>query len=566
MKKLFEAETLFFKAQKLADRVSKIAKDKFNMDVEIKNKKAAEEAELLKNGTEVEVGVISFTYNTKEIATFIDNALKKVSDARTISADDLLKLWNKELNEQVFDHLNKNDISYIAYNDSGFKVCYEDKTMAKYVYDNLDNTNSIISKGKLTTDKVNSKNIERFKAATFASFESPAMNKVVLSVAEKTHKDRINDIETAEKEQADAAKRVTVYGVKWTLKVKEITDSFEKVIKQFSREGKEVKADDALNAWYQTYFKPALDAAKDQNLCCFLINPKELEFTLGFKTSEDAGAFIKTSDLDVVGSFETKVKPVEVEQIILDKYTTAFADDKFPTALKNRIQELALKSEDEAVQKLAKQAEEDAEKAEQEKRANMNKYDNVITITINRKKILDDLAELGKITDADGKFDKTKANIEYKKKILDAVKNFGGLTLLNNKMEDSYVAFGKLIGKIVLSEAEGTLLYDFSNPEKLNNIADTIETNLRDSVKKIIEEYISKLDKTDNPVKLVSVQITASKKENMHFIRIQFAGAGEKFIKVFGARLKKLIEDHSPNGYLTAFGTEREIDNTVRNK
>ncbi len=365
MKKIFEATGPFvFKAQKLVDRVSKIAKDKFNLENKIKEE-----------GTDTTVYMIKCTYKNDGIKSFIENVIKK--DGESTNADKLLEAWKAAINDQIFKKADKDNLAYIKYFDSGFGLCYVNKGLAQDIANNL-NDNTIISVSDVSATSVNSNSIERFKSSGVSSIDVAKMDQAVLKIAEDNYAKYIKDLEDAKaKAEAEAEKlrkegtETEVYAVKWSFNKDQLTKQIKKCAEELKSSG-DLKADEVIKKWTDEYYNKIMTIAVDNNIVC-IRNNKDLAVDLCFDTTSDAEPFFnKVKGINTCGSFG-EVKKIKVNSSLItdfNKSTEFEANESVATIIK----QVAEESQDKFMQQLA-QAEEDALAKKAEEEANHRKGD-----------------------------------------------------------------------------------------------------------------------------------------------------------------------------------------------
>lgn len=381
MKKIFEATGPFvFKAQKLVDRVSKIAKDKFNLENKIKEE-----------GTDTTVYMIKCTYKNDGIKSFIENVIKK--DGESTNADKLLEAWKAAINDQIFKKADKDNLAYIKYFDGGFGLCYVNKGLAQDIANNL-NDNTIISISEVSATSVNSNNIERFKSSGVSSLDVAKMDQAVLKIAEDNYAKYIKGLEDAKaKADAEAEKlrkegtETEVYAVKWKFNKDQLIKQVKKCAEELKSSG-DLKASEVIKKWTDEYYNKIMQIAVDNNLIC-IRNNKDLAVDLCFDTTSEAEPFFnKVKGINTCGSFDD-IKKIKVNSSLIADFNKS-AEFEANESVATIIKQVADESQDKFMQELA-QAEEDAlaKKAEEEashrKGDVVNLYFTVATTRIKEK-------------------------------------------------------------------------------------------------------------------------------------------------------------------------------------
>lgn len=365
MKKIFEATGPFvFKAQKLVDRVSKIAKDKFNLENKIKEE-----------GTDTTVYMIKCTYKNDGIKSFIENVIKK--DGESTNADKLLEAWKAAINDQIFKKADKDNLAYIKYFDGGFGLCYVNKGLAQDIANNL-NDNTIISVSDVSATSVNSNSIERFKSSGVSSLDVTKMDQAVLKIAEDNYAKYIKGLEDAKaKAEAEAEKlrkegtETEVYAVKWSFNKDQLTKQIKKCAEELKSSG-DLKADEVIKKWTDEYYNKIMTIAVDNNIVC-IRNNKDLAVDLCFDTTSDAEPFFnKVKGINTCGSF-AEVKKIKVNSALIADFNKS-AEFEANESVATIIKQVAEESQDKFMQQLA-QAEEDALAKKAEEEANHRKGD-----------------------------------------------------------------------------------------------------------------------------------------------------------------------------------------------
>lgn len=365
MKKIFEATSPFvFKAQKLVDRVSKIAKDKFNLENKIKEE-----------GTDTTVYMIKCTYKNDGIKSFIENVIKK--DGESTNADKLLEAWKTAINDQILKKADKDNLAYIKYFDGGFGLCYVNKGLAQDIANNL-NDNTIISISDVSATSVNSNSIERFKSSGVSSLDVAKMDQAVLKIAEDNYAKYIKGLDDAKaKAEAEAEKlrkegtEVEVYAVKWSFNKDQLTKQIKKCVEELKGSG-DLKADEVIKKWTDEYYNKIMAIAVDNNIVC-IRNNKDLAVDLCFDTTSDAEPFFnKVKGINTCGSFG-EVKKIKVNSSLITDFNKS-AEFEANESVATIIKQAAEESQDKFLQQLA-QAEEDALAKKAEEEANHRKGD-----------------------------------------------------------------------------------------------------------------------------------------------------------------------------------------------
>lgn len=206
-----------------------------------------------------------------------------------------------------------------------------------------------------------------------------------------------------------------------------------------------------------------------------------------------------------------------------------------------------------------------AEKEEQEKTdkvKEMNSRNYIYKIAINKSNIKQAIDALGDMKTSEGEFDKAGANKKYKE-IANKIKSFANIKLIEVNVSE---AFGLDLDSIILDEADEAkvTLFDFSN-EKLRAIfVQKVEQNLEEAIQTICDNYLSNLDKDDNPVKIQVDLIEGDEKQD--FLKLTISGAGENFFRKFTGRLSALIKKKAPFGFIYNFTNTSKVDTSVSNK